>query len=855
MFRRKTIPRWLSLTALCVLGALAAPPVSAAFEIVPGSVKVRTLNSEGNPDTRAGAHPDRLLVSYELNLGGTVMRDLAFEFGPGLTGTPFAAPVCPRAVFEDEESCPADTQVGAFTLNFGEEGPGENLIFNIAPASNQIADLGFVPLWQSELGMFLRPTDYGLSMLSTDMPQIPTATGKIELWGVPADHVPGPERAAFLTMPTECGPLKVVMRARSWEVGAPWVSETMETDPFTDCENLLFEPHFGMQVSNPAADSPTGAEIDLDMTTQTGPDEPVNANLKEVKIDFPHGMTVSPGGAEGLDACGDAQFGLGTESAVTCSLRSRVGTVELATPQLSEPLTGAVFLGEEHPGERFRLLIHAAAPGLQFKALAKLIPDPQTGDLSAVLTDLPQVALSRIALKFDGGSAALLANPLSCGPSSAQARFAPYGPGGPVISSAVVDVESQAGSPCAGGPPRFSPKVVAGSTQVKAGANTDFSFTLTRQDGEQLPKKLAVTFPEGLNANLSAVDLCGDAAAEAGICPMSSRIGSAVAEVGSGPTPALVRGNVFLTEAYRGAPFGLSMVFDATIGPFHLGPLSVRGMLRVDPHTGQQSVEIDPLPRLFQGVALRFRTVGVDLDRPGFLVGPTSCKPAQIVANVHSVDGRAVSIADPFYLGGCDSLGFRPNFSLSVDGGSRGRGKPRLSFGVRAHPGDAAVRQFQVKFPSILDFHSHGVGAICARGDAAEDLCPAASRVGTSIARTPLLKEPLRGPIYAVQPRGSGFPDFSTSVEGGGIQLQLTGESFRRGGRFVTKMIDAPDIPMSEFTMHLNGGKDGLFTLTKRPCGGGNARELSSPVALLGQNGAHRGMQVQLKASCASSGH
>lgn len=852
MLKTKTTIRSLSLVSLLTLVALAAPSTSSAsFEIVPGSLEIETLNSEGNPDTRAGAHPDHMLVKYKLNFEGTAMKDLLLEFGPGLTGTPLATPVCSRAVFEDEE-CPADTQVGAFTMQFGHGTPERLPLFNVGPTSSDIAALGFVPLWQSEFGMFLRPTDYGLSMGASYMPEVPSPKGQVELWGIPADHVAAPERAAFLTSPTQCGPLEVVMEARSWEPGAPWVRETSQTAPFTECENLSFEPSLGMQLDEPSADSPTGAEVDLNVVPHNGPDEPVSASLKETTIHFPHGVAVSPGSVEGMVLCSDAQFGLGTASPVKCPARSRVGTVEVVTPQLNEPLTGPVFLGEELPGERFRLFIDGTAPGVPFKALGKLLTDPQTGDLSAVLSGLPQVSLSQIRLILDNGSKPLLASPLSCGPVSAQARFAPYGPQEPVESSAVVNVKSRPGVNC-GEPLPFSPGLTAGSTQRSGAGNpTAFSFTLTRRDGEQLAKRFSVALPEGLNANLNTVDLCGDAAAEAIACPESSRIGTAVAEVGSGASPALVRGKVYLTGPYRGAPFGLSTVFNATIGPYHLGSLNLRGMLRIDPHTGQHSLEVDPLPTVFEGLALRFRTVGIDLDRPGFAINPTSCAPTQVHAEVRSVDGRAVSIANPFYLGGCDTLGFKPGFSLSVkEGRSHGAAKPVLSFGVTGHRKDANFSQFQVKFPRLLAFHSGTVKAICPRDDAIEGICPAASRVGNAFAKSPLVREPLRGPVYLIQPKGHGIPGFMISLVGGGVPLQLFGESSRQGGRVTTKMVELPDIPMSTFDIHLNGGKDGLFSLRSSPCQIGG-RALTSPVGLQAHDGAHREMQAQLKASCGS---
>jgi hypothetical protein len=843
MAASRDIRRWLWLTGLSALVAMAVPPVSgASFEFVPGSVEVSTLDSADNPDTRAGAHPDRLLLEYDLAMSETTMRDLTIEFGPGLTGTPSAAPACSRAVFEDE-FCPADTQVGVFTTRFGSGEPTQFPVYNIAPTVDQVANFGFAPLWQNDFGMVLRPTDYGLSMSAVNLLQLPNPTGKVELWGVPADHNGGSERAAILTTPTECGPLEVTLKARSWEPGAPWVTETAETEPFTECGDLPFEPDLSVQLDNPAADSPTGTRIDLQMTQHTGPDEVVSANLKEVEIDLPHGLTVSPGAAEGLDVCQDAQFGLGTEDAVTCPVRSRVGTVKFETPQLEEPLNGTIFLGNELPGERFRLFVYSTAPGVAFKAVGRLIADPQTGDLTAVLSDLPQFALSEISMKLD--SVPLLVSPLGCGSASTQARFVPYGPQEPVVRSAVVEIGAGTGCP---NPLPFSPGVVAGSTEVKAGSDTGFSFTLTRRDGEQLMKRFSATFPPGLNANLATIEPCAEAAAASGLCGPDSRVGSAVAEVGSGPSTGLVRGGVYVTERYRGAPFGLSIVFDATIGPFHLGSLDVRGALRLDPRTGQLRLETDPLPTIFAGLGLRFRTIGIDLDRPGFLLNPTSCEEKQIDSSITAVDGRVTSVVSPFYTGGCERLKFRPRVKLAL----KTRGKPRLSIAVRSHRGDANLRGFELKFPQLLAFHGRGVRAVCARGDALEGLCPASSQVGTGIVRTPLLDEPLRGSVYLVQPKGNGFPDFWSSLEGEGVEMQLTTESRRRGGDLVTELTGAPDVPLSTFTMNLNGGKDGLFSVKGNPCG--RARS-STPVTLQAQNGARRKMRAQLDVSCAAGGH
>lgn len=839
------------LATLLLLGAVLLPATSSAkFEIEPGSVKIQALDVNGEPENLTGAHPDHVGFDFRIETtgDGTAARDLLFQFAPGLTGSPIATDTCPRAVFEFA-TCPANTQVGVFSARFFGGESFDEPIYNTTPGPNQLAALSFKPFWETELEMSVRPGDFGLNITTNNLPQLPISEGHVELWGVPADHngSPASDRAAFLTTPTECGPLKFKLFARSWEPGSEFISESAESEPFIHCEDLPFKPSLGLHLTNPTPDSPTGARIDLNLEPHSGPEERVGASLKDVKVDLPPGLTVSPGGVEGREVCEDSQFGLGQETPVSCPFRSRVGTVEVITPQLGNNLVGSIFLGRERPGERFRLFVAASARGIKYKTVAQLIANPQTGQLSAVFNGLPQISISQIALDFEGGPRALLATPVACGVATAHARFVPYSGESPVESSASVPI----GAPCTG-PPPFSPGLVAGSTNLNAGRSTAFALTLSRGQGEQFPKKFTTTFPPGLSAKLTSVDLCPAAAAANGTCPAFSQIGAAIAEVGSGPSPAKVPGAVYLTEPYKGAPFGLSIVFKAAIGPFDLGTLAVQATLRLDPHTGQVMIEHD-LPSVFEGVPLRFRTIGIDLTRPGFLINPTSCEPAQLTSTIFSVDGRAAPVSDNFNVGGCDKLSFRPKFAVALNQrGSRAK-NPDLSFAVKVPEDQANLESFKVKFADVIKFHSSGFKEICPREDAAEDRCRPGSQVGTGIARSPLLGVPLRGPVYLVQPKGGGVPDFWSNLEGMGVKLQMRGESSGKPGNLVTEMVEIPDLPLSSFTMHVNGGgKNGaLFSVRRDLCVKRGA--LATPVELEGHNGMVRTMNVQMDAGCSKS--
>jgi hypothetical protein len=851
MKTRQALRHGLALVALAILvGALFPAVSSAGFSIKPGSIKVQTYNAFEQPDTRAGAHPDNLSIDFKfVTSGGTGLRDLGFEFGPGLTGFPLATKTCDRFVYEFS-TCPEDTEVGIFraAFLFSEEEIDEP-IYNITPGPGQVVALAFKPTWETELEMTLRPEDFGLDITTEDLPQLPFNEGHVELWGVPADHNGSSSsgRSPFLTTPSECGPMKVRLYARSWEPAAPVISQTVETEPYQGCQSLPFEPSLAVRLSNAKPDSPTGAELAIDLPEHTGADEQASASLKNVRIELPPSLTVSPGGVEGRAICEDGQFGLGSAQPATCPFASRVGTVEVDTPQLARNLVGSIYLGHELPGERFRLFIAATAPGVSYKAIAKLATDNSTGRLSTILDNLPQFAAKEISLNFDGGSRALLATSLTCGASAAKGRFESYA-GGPPVDS-VTSVKVGSGS-CA---PSFSPGLIAGSTNLKAGQNTGFELTLSRQESEQIPGKFSTTLPPGLTANLNSVGLCSDGAANAGSCPDSTRIGNAVAEVGSGPNPAKVPGSVYLTGPYKGAPFGVAIVFRAAIGPFDLGTLTVRATLKIDPHTGQVTIE-HLLPSIFEGVPLRFRTIGIDLNREGFLVNPTSCESEQLVSTIFAVDGRTSTVSDPFHVNGCEGLQFKPKFSVALNQKGKRAKNPQLSFAVSVPKHQANLERLKVKFPSLLKFHNAGLKQICTRGDAAEDHCPAGAKVGTAVARSPIVSEPLRGPVYVVQPKDKGFPDLWSNVEGQGVKLQLRSESTtKKGGSLISEMVEIPDLPLESFTMSVNGGgkKGALFSVGKEGCGKPGA--LSTAAELEGHNGAVQSANVEMKAGCSKS--
>lgn len=832
---------------------LVRGPISAAsaaeFGIAPGGFSVRMLDAEGNPENRSGSHPDRLQIDFALETEGTgtSAKDLAIEMPPGFGGDPSAVPACPRQAHEEGEECPSDSQVGI--VSFGSSGPSVP-IFVLEPEPGQVASFTSKVGLPIPFQLQLRPNDFGITFAAEDLAEGAPSEGHIELWGIPAEHQEAPAAASrpFLTTPSSCGPISFTLKVRSREAGAPWLSEGTEVGPLSGCEDLRFAPRFDLQLSNPAADSPTGVRMALSMPAEEEGSELAAAQMKDVTIELPAGLTVSPAGAAGIVLCTDAELGLGSGSEAACPAAARVGTVELGSAILPEPLTGVVYLGQPQGSEQFRLFVVAPGPGTVLKLVTSLQPDQATGRLSATLHDLPQVAISRIAMSLGGGPESLLASPLGCGPARGDARFTPYGGGPAVSSTATVNTTSVLPGSLCPGPLLFSPQLLVAASSHRAGRATTITATIHRRGGEGLPRQFMLSLPAGISAGLGSVESCPDSLAASGGCPAASQVGSVRAEAGSGPVPAVLTGAAYAAGPYHHAPFSLVMAFQAKIGPFDLGTVAFRATAQINDRNGRVEVATDRLPSVVAGVPIRFQTIALSLDRRGLVHNPTSCGPHSIDARIESQEGGTAALSSPYRVGGCQHLGFSPRLSAALLGQGRlhKHAAVDLRVSARFRRSDTAMRSLTLSLPPALRLNVGGLKEICSRPDARRGLCPSDSKVGTSRALTPLLDRPLTGSVYVVQPSDDGEPDFWVVLSGGGVKLSIRGTSVKQHGHFGTRLAGLPDMPLSSFSLRLGAVGDGLLSLQASPCAGALARRLDAQVLVSGQNGARRNSKVPI---------
>ena len=172
-------------------------------------------------------------------------------------------------------------------------------------------------------------------------------------------------------------------------------------------------------------------------------------------------------------------------------------------------------------------------------------------------------------------------------------------------------------------------------------------------------------------------------------------------------------------------------------GPFDLGQVIVDADIVVN-SDGSITATSDPFPTIVQGVPVRLRQLALHIDRPGFMVTPTSCDPMSVGATVTSTQGQTAAESTPFQLADCSALPFSPHLTAaSVARTSRLNGAS-LRVDVTDAPGQANIHSVDVQLPPSLPARQSTLRHACTEAQFASNpaACPDASKVGTASAST-----------------------------------------------------------------------------------------------------------------------
>ncbi|HKO37143.1 MAG TPA: hypothetical protein VJU14_02105 [Solirubrobacterales bacterium] len=906
----------------------------------------------GEPATQAGAHPFQMTTTIQFNAGPyrpgetrnqssvdqpAIPRNLRFPLPAGLVGNATAVPYCEMTDFFErlpEGSCPAEAAIGVASVTIYEKlAMGFTRIpapiFNLPPKNGEPARFGINVLGVTPIVIdtAVDPENRYRIIASvgnaTQVAKLLSST--VVIWGTPGDprhdssrgwgcvtpdDSPQPcerplglDEEAFLRQPVSCqGPLGFEAEAEPWNVplGSLIDKAFSEAAAQHGCNQVPFDPKIAAEPTSKSAVSSAGLEFRLDMPNAGLADKDAIAEgqAKKVKVTLPEGMTINPSQAEGLGACGPAEYARETASSAPgqgCPQSSKVGSVRISTPLLEEEAKGSLYVAKPYDnpfGSLVALYVVAKIPerGILVKQAGKVEMDPATGQIVSTFDDLPQVPFDTFELSFFGGDRAPLVMPPKCSeaddPYEVVAEFTPWSasnPDSPLPSEVVTRTSSFTvnqgpnGTPCPSGTPPFKPGFTAGTVNNAAGSFSPFTARLTRNDGEQEFSRFSMKLPKGVIGKLAGIPFCSDAAIAAATartgpnggqeeldrpsCPAASQIGRTLVGAGVGQALSYAPGKIYLAGPYQGSKLSIVAITTSKVGPFDLGNVVIRQALRVDPETAEVTTDgtrSTPIPHILQGIVVHARDIQIYVDRPGFVLNPTNCERMAVASSVlgsgldfaSAADDQLAEVSAPFQAADCASLGFKPKLSLKLLGGTKRSDEPRLKAVMTARKGDANIGRAQVTLPRSAFLEQAHIRTVCTRvqfnagaGNGAQ--CPKASIYGRARASSPLLDEPLKGPVF-LRSSDNELPDLVAALHSRKVDINLVGRIDSLNGRIRTTFSSPPDAPVRKFILAMQGGQKGLIVNSTNICKGTH-RAIAN---FKGHNGRKRLFTPVVKAQC-----
>jgi hypothetical protein len=839
------------------------------------------------------------------------IKTLRVDLPPGLTVNPHAAPQCPLADFETivggAPSCPANTIVGEEKITLvttvaGVPAPSppfpagntlpkgfvippsqalgtEIAVYNIVPKPGEPALFGFVAAgtekvflqtevsWQNDFH-----ESFKIELPQNAGPEVTLKSRLVNFGAVTGD-------GTYINNPTTClNPAEFPNLYSTWfraeSYGEPDPAFPAGLTPFeakvedstgaiisqTGCDKVPFNPAIDVNAGTPAVDSPSPATVETTLKYLTGAEGAVQeSHLRKAVVALPEGMGLNPSGSVGLAECTNAQFNKGVRTyANACPASSKIGTVQIDSPPLAQPLIGDIYVGTQQStnpesGEMFRILVEAKEQneGIDVRLVGNVSANKGTGQLTTTFSEkevgelagalpegLPQVPFTSVKLKFDGAKA-VLTSPSTCS-SEATGQMEPWARPGeqvPVASKLTLSTDPGGGAcPASLGARKFAPSYTAKSDSTEAGKYSPFRVVIARTDGQQELKVVNVTLPKGLVGRLAGIPYCSDAgiaaaAASSGraqlakpSCSDESVIGPVTTVSGTGAAPLVLSGKAYLAGPYKGAPLSMAIVTPAVSGPFDLGTVVVRVALNVDPMTAQINAVSDPIPNVFGGVKLDIRSIDVNVNRHNFMINPTNCAAGATAGTINGGGANpalasawsSYAVSAAYQATGCNKLAFKPSFNARISGGTTRAKNPKIRVVVKARQGDANIARTSLNLPHSLFLDQGHIKTICTRVQLAAKECPKNSIYGNAEASSPLLKQKLKGPVYLVSSKHK-LPDLLADLNGQ-INIQLDGVISSKHGGLKTVFNNTPDVPLKSFVLNMQGGKKSLLQNSANLC-------------------------------------
>jgi hypothetical protein len=220
-------------------------------------------------------------------------------------------------------------------------------------------------------------------------------------------------------------------------------------------------------------------------------------------------------------------------------------------------------------------------------------------------------------------------------------------------------------------------------------------------------------------------------------------------------------------------------------------------------------------------------------------------------------DDRPITVSTPFQAADCAALPFKPKLSLKLKGGTKRGAHPAFKATLKMNGiGEAGIARAEVTLPKSEFIANAHFKTICTRvqfgaGAGNGAACPANSIYGKARAITPILGEPLSGPVF-LRSSEHQLPDLVVALHNPQADIDLIGRLDSVGGRLRASFESIPDAPIDSFTLEMQGASKGLFENSTNLCKATHR----AIVSFKAQSGKRRDFSAPLEASgCSGARH
>jgi hypothetical protein len=388
--------------------------------------------------------------------------------------------------------------------------------------------------------------------------------------------------------------------------------------------------------------------------------------------------------------------------------------------------------------------------------------------------------------------------------------------------------------------------VTPASQQAGAHSNIAIHIGFTNQSDQV--RNLTISLPPGVVGDPNATLHCTVAQLSADTCPTNTAVGSVTTDVDLHvldplpiTVPLSVSGTLYNLDPQPGEPARFGIVLHAlpitipVLGDALFPSIKLQSGAALRQSDFGLDTVINDIPHTAtvlgtpDEIDITGMTVTLDGTAPGpppkpFMRNPTSCGSHVTGFSATSWSGTTtttpVTGTANFNTTGCASEDFSPSFTAEVGGpGQTASGVPtNASTSINQDLDEAGLKRATVTVPADFNPNATLLGNPCPLASFQAHACPATSRVGFATASSPLLTQPLLGPVLLVD-AGGGLPNLGLDLQGQ-LNLLLQGTvDLSKKVVFGDVPPGLPDIPISHFALSFPASPGFL----------GNGRDLCTP--------------------------